>query len=44
MNLDEIVVLRSLDNLCNTPDVYIPPDNEYGFKHVISVDKTDAKF
>jgi hypothetical protein len=30
--------------LCNTPGVYIPLDNEYGFKHVISVDKTDAKF
>jgi hypothetical protein len=29
---------------CNTPGVYIPLDNEYGFKHVISVDKTDAKF
>jgi hypothetical protein len=28
----------------NTPCVYIPLDNEYGFKHVISVDKTDAKF
>jgi hypothetical protein len=26
---------------CNTPGVYIPLDNEYGFKHVISVDKTD---
>jgi hypothetical protein len=29
---------------CNTPDVYIPLDNEYGFKHAISVDKTDFKF
>jgi hypothetical protein len=29
---------------CNTPGVYIPLDNEYGFKHVISVDKTDVKF
>jgi hypothetical protein len=29
--------------ICNTPGVYIPLDNEYGFKHVISVDKTDAK-
>jgi hypothetical protein len=29
---------------CNTPGVYIPLDNEYGFKHVISVDKADAKF
>jgi hypothetical protein len=28
---------------CNTPGVYIPLDNEYGFKHVISGDKTDAK-
>jgi hypothetical protein len=26
---------------CNTPGVYIPLDNEYGFKHAISVDKTD---
>jgi hypothetical protein len=31
-------------HVCNTPGVYIPLDNEYGFKHVISVDKTDAKF
>jgi hypothetical protein len=30
--------------LCNTPGVYIPLDNEYGFKHVISMDKTNAKF
>jgi hypothetical protein len=29
---------------CNTPGVYIPLDNEYGFKRVISVDKMDAKF
>jgi hypothetical protein len=29
---------------CNTPSVYIPLDNEYGFKHVISMDKADAKF
>jgi hypothetical protein len=28
---------------CNTPGVYIPLNNEYGFKHVISVNKTDAK-
>jgi hypothetical protein len=28
---------------CNTPGVYIPLDNEYGFKHVISVNKTDTK-
>jgi hypothetical protein len=28
---------------CNTPSVNIPLDNKYGFKHVISVDKTDAK-
>jgi hypothetical protein len=28
---------------CNTPGVYIPLDNEYGFKHVISVDETDTK-
>ena len=25
---------------CNTPDVYIPLDNEYGFKHEISVNKS----
>jgi hypothetical protein len=30
--------------VCNTPGVYIPLDNEYGFKHAISVDKTDFKF
>jgi hypothetical protein len=30
--------------ICNTPGVYIPLDNEYGIKHVISVHKTDAKF
>jgi hypothetical protein len=29
---------------CNTLGVYIPLDNEYRFKHLISVDKTDAKF
>jgi hypothetical protein len=29
---------------CNTPSVYIPLDNEYGFKHAISVDKTDVEF
>jgi hypothetical protein len=29
---------------CNTPGVYISLDDDYGFKHVISVDKTDAKF
>jgi hypothetical protein len=29
---------------CNTPGVYIPLDNEYGFKHVISMDNTDFKF
>jgi hypothetical protein len=28
---------------CNTPGVYIPLDNENGVKHVILVDKTDAK-
>jgi hypothetical protein len=31
-------------NECNTPGVYHLLDNEYGFKHVISVDKTHAKF
>jgi hypothetical protein len=29
---------------CNTQGVYIPLDNEYGFKPVISVNKTNAKF
>jgi hypothetical protein len=29
---------------CNTLGANIPLDNEYKFKHVISVDKTDAKF
>jgi hypothetical protein len=29
---------------CNTPGICILLDNEYRFKHVISVDKTDAKF
>jgi hypothetical protein len=32
------------DIFCNTPGVYISLDNEYEFKHVISVDKTDVKF
>jgi hypothetical protein len=32
-----------VEQVCNTPGVYILLDNEYGFKHVISVDKTDAK-
>jgi hypothetical protein len=32
------------DRPCNTPGVYIPLDSEYGFKHEISVDETDAKF
>jgi hypothetical protein len=34
----------SLEPICNTSGVYIPLDNEYGVKHVISVDKTDVKF
>jgi hypothetical protein len=29
---------------CNTPSVYIPLDNEYGFKRGISVNKIDTKF
>jgi hypothetical protein len=29
---------------CNTPGVYISLDNEYGFKHVISVDKRTLNF
>jgi hypothetical protein len=40
---DIIYSSSSLHN-CNTPGVYIPLNNEYGFKHVKSVDKTDAKF
>jgi hypothetical protein len=28
---------------CNTPGVYILLDNEYGIKHVISVNETDTK-
>jgi hypothetical protein len=28
---------------CNTPGVYIPLDNEYDFKHMISVNKTDTR-
>ena len=28
---------------CNTPGVYIPLDNEYGFKRGISVNKIDTK-
>jgi hypothetical protein len=43
----EFAVFRGLARvraLCNTPGVYIPLDNEYGFKHVISVNETDVKF
>jgi hypothetical protein len=29
---------------CNTPGVYRLLDNEYGVKHVRSMDKTDFKF
>jgi hypothetical protein len=36
-------VKLSAEVSCNTPGVYISLDNEYGFKHVISVNKTDAK-
>jgi hypothetical protein len=32
------------EDSCNTPGIYILLDNEYEFKHVISVNKTDAKF
>jgi hypothetical protein len=38
------IVLATLITYCNTPGVYIPLDNEYGFKHAISVDKMDFKF
>jgi hypothetical protein len=34
---------QSRDGACNTPGVYRLLDNEYGFKHVISVNKTDTK-
>jgi hypothetical protein len=40
--LDRLELRR--EGVCNTPGVYIPLDNEYGIKHVISVDKTDARF
>jgi hypothetical protein len=36
-------VQEVMDWNCNTPGVYTPLDNEYGFKHVISVDKMDVK-
>jgi hypothetical protein len=28
---------------CNTPGVYIPLGNEFGFKHVITVNEADAE-
>jgi hypothetical protein len=39
----QTIALKATSSRCNTPGVYIPLNNEYGFKHVISVDKTDAK-
>jgi hypothetical protein len=42
--LPSICACNGLSGACNTPGVYIPLDNEYGSKHVISADKTDAKF
>jgi hypothetical protein len=36
--------LNNFTRNCYTPGFYILLDNEYEFKHVISVDKTDAKF
>ena len=38
-----ILYLSNYNSACNTPGVYIPLDNEYGFKPVISVNKTDTK-
>jgi hypothetical protein len=39
-----LIFCDALDGLvCNTPGVYIPLGNEFEFKHVISVDETDAK-
>jgi hypothetical protein len=35
---------KFINGVCNTPGVYILLDNEYGFKHAISVNKTDAEF
>jgi hypothetical protein len=35
--------MLTLNLACNTPGVYIQLDNEYEFKHVISVNKTDTK-
>jgi hypothetical protein len=35
---------EAMNTVCNTPGVYRLLDNEYGVKHVILVDKTDAKF
>jgi hypothetical protein len=43
MSSDEVAA-STRESICNTPGVYILLDNEYGFKHVISVDKTDVKF
>jgi hypothetical protein len=39
---EEVPLIRK-NSRCNTLGVYIPLDNEYGFKHVISVNKTYAK-
>jgi hypothetical protein len=44
-HLKRLILLLDKDfGTCNTPGVYSLLDNEYGFKHVISVDKIDAKF
>jgi hypothetical protein len=43
--IDKLLLdMATEETACNTPGVYIPLDNEYGFKHAISVDKTDFKF
>jgi hypothetical protein len=47
VRLSHLVPKTSLDGgdaACNTPGIYIPLDNEYEFKCVISVDKTDVQF
>jgi hypothetical protein len=39
-----VLLALKFEHNCNTPGVYILLNNEYEFKHVISVDKMDAKF
>jgi hypothetical protein len=42
--VERSLTLIDIDDFYNTLGVYIPLDNEYVFKHVISVDETYAKF